>query len=188
MPQEAPASVMRGRQFWQSNFLECPSATVSTCWNCFHTKVGKSARSRPGSAPVSERSTGLDVLPTYRRKSRSRGSGVVLAFVTSANFLWERLMWRDSPCSAQNQIVNASKFQLGELYTHDKLERALENIRQLMQGRLLPGAHHAETISHAEYPPGGRSVPHHPRRAANRGSDGDEFLGLVLRKFKGSPT
>jgi outer membrane protein assembly complex protein YaeT len=33
----------------------------------------------------------------------------------------------------RNQIINASKFQLGELYTHDKLDRALENIRQLMQ-------------------------------------------------------
>jgi outer membrane protein insertion porin family len=32
-----------------------------------------------------------------------------------------------------NQIVNASKFQLGELYTRDKLDRALQNIRQLMQ-------------------------------------------------------
>ena len=32
-----------------------------------------------------------------------------------------------------NQIVNASKLQLGELYNRDKLNRALENIRQLMQ-------------------------------------------------------
>jgi outer membrane protein insertion porin family len=32
-----------------------------------------------------------------------------------------------------NQIVNASKFQLGELYTSDKLNRALQNVRQLMQ-------------------------------------------------------
>ena len=32
-----------------------------------------------------------------------------------------------------NQIVNASKLQLGELHTIDKLNRALQNIRQLMQ-------------------------------------------------------
>jgi len=32
-----------------------------------------------------------------------------------------------------NQIVNASKLQLGELYTQEKLQRALENVRQLMQ-------------------------------------------------------
>jgi outer membrane protein insertion porin family len=32
-----------------------------------------------------------------------------------------------------NQIVNSSKLQLGELYGRDKLNRALENIRQLMQ-------------------------------------------------------
>ncbi len=32
-----------------------------------------------------------------------------------------------------NQIVNASKLQLGELFTQEKLQRALENIRQLMQ-------------------------------------------------------
>ena len=32
-----------------------------------------------------------------------------------------------------NQIVNATKLQLGELYTVDKLNRALQNIRQLLQ-------------------------------------------------------
>jgi outer membrane protein assembly complex protein YaeT len=32
-----------------------------------------------------------------------------------------------------NQIVNASKLQLGELFTNDKLNRGLENIRQLLE-------------------------------------------------------
>ena len=31
------------------------------------------------------------------------------------------------------QVVNASKFQLGELFTPDQVERALTNIKQLMQ-------------------------------------------------------
>src|SRR5439155_12722954 len=32
-----------------------------------------------------------------------------------------------------NQIVNSSKLQLGELFTREKLDRGLENVRQLMQ-------------------------------------------------------
>ena len=32
-----------------------------------------------------------------------------------------------------NQTLNAAKFQLGELYTLDQLNRALQNVRQLMQ-------------------------------------------------------
>lgn len=62
------------------------------------------------------------------------GDGVTLTFVTSANFFVGAVGVEGAPARPnQNQIVNASKFQLGELYTHDKLDRALENVRQLMQ-------------------------------------------------------
>ena len=62
------------------------------------------------------------------------GSGVVLAFVTSANYFVGALEVEEAPNRPNaNQILNASKFQLGERYTQDKLDRALENIRQLMQ-------------------------------------------------------
>ena len=62
------------------------------------------------------------------------GSGVLLAFVTSANYFVGALEVEGAPNRPNaNQIVNSSKFQLGERYTQDKLDRALENIRQLMQ-------------------------------------------------------
>lgn len=62
------------------------------------------------------------------------GDGVSLTFVTSANFFIGAVDVEGAPNRPnKNQIVNASKFQLGELFTRDKLDRALENVRQLMQ-------------------------------------------------------
>jgi outer membrane protein assembly complex protein YaeT len=62
------------------------------------------------------------------------GDGVILTFANTANFFVGAVdVDGESARPTRNQIVNASKFQLGELYTHDKLDRALENIRQLMQ-------------------------------------------------------
>jgi len=62
------------------------------------------------------------------------GEGVTLTFTSSANYFVGAVDVEGAPTRpTRNQIINASKFQLGELYTHDKLDRALENIRQLMQ-------------------------------------------------------
>lgn len=62
------------------------------------------------------------------------GEGILLTFATSANFFVGAVKVEGAPARPNaNQIVNASKFQLGELYTREKLERALNNIRQLMQ-------------------------------------------------------
>jgi outer membrane protein assembly factor BamA len=62
------------------------------------------------------------------------GDGVILTFVTSANFFVGAINVEGAPSRpTANQITNAAKLQLGELFTHDKLNRALENIRQLMQ-------------------------------------------------------
>jgi outer membrane protein assembly factor BamA len=62
------------------------------------------------------------------------GAGVILTFSTSSNFFVGALDVEGAPNRpTRNQIVNASKFQLGELNSHEKLERALQNIRQLMQ-------------------------------------------------------
>jgi outer membrane protein insertion porin family len=60
--------------------------------------------------------------------------GVRLTFTTSLNFFVGAIDVEGAPNRPNyNQIVNASKFQLGELHTLDKLNRALQNIRQLMQ-------------------------------------------------------
>jgi len=62
------------------------------------------------------------------------GDGVTLSFPTSANFFVGAVDVEGAPTRPnQNQIVNASKFQLGEHYSQEKLDRALENVRQLMQ-------------------------------------------------------
>jgi outer membrane protein insertion porin family len=62
------------------------------------------------------------------------GEGVTLTFPTLANFFVGAVNVEGAPTRPNpNQIVNASKFQLGERYTQEKLDRALENIRQLMQ-------------------------------------------------------
>jgi outer membrane protein insertion porin family len=62
------------------------------------------------------------------------GAGVVLTFATSLTFFVGSVEVEGAPSRpSYNQIVNASKFQLGELHTLDKLDRALQNIRQLMQ-------------------------------------------------------
>jgi outer membrane protein assembly complex protein YaeT len=62
------------------------------------------------------------------------GSDVVLTFTTSLNFFVGAVDVEGAPSHPNtNQILNAAKFQLGELYTLDKLDRALQNVRQLMQ-------------------------------------------------------
>jgi outer membrane protein insertion porin family len=62
------------------------------------------------------------------------GPDVRLTFTTSLNFFIGGVDLEGAPAHPNyNQIINASKFQLGELHTLDKLDRALQNIRQLMQ-------------------------------------------------------
>jgi outer membrane protein insertion porin family len=62
------------------------------------------------------------------------GDEVRLSFMTSANFFLGAIDAEGAPSRpTANQIVNSSKLQLGELFSQDKLNRGLENIRQLMQ-------------------------------------------------------
>src|SRR5215469_16686427 len=62
------------------------------------------------------------------------GAGVVLTFATSENFFVGGVDVEGAPNRPNaNQIVNASKLQLGERFSQEKLNRALENIRLLMQ-------------------------------------------------------
>ena len=67
-------------------------------------------------------------------EARPSGSAVILTFSTSLNFFVGAVEAEGAPAHPNyNQIVNASKFQLGELHTLDKLDHALQNVRQLMQ-------------------------------------------------------
>jgi outer membrane protein insertion porin family len=62
------------------------------------------------------------------------GTDVILTFTTSLNFFVGAIDVEGAPGHpSYNQIVNASKLQFGELHTPGKLNRSLQNIRQLMQ-------------------------------------------------------
>ena len=62
------------------------------------------------------------------------GEGIVLTFTTSPNFFVGAVNVEGAPAHPNaNQIINASKFDFGERYTREKLTRAIENVRQLMQ-------------------------------------------------------
>jgi len=79
------------------------------------------------------------------------GEGVVLTFTTSPNFFIGAIKVEGAPRRpTPNQIINAAKLQLGELYTRDRLDRALGNIRQLMQeGGFYQARVTAESIPNA---------------------------------------
>ena len=62
------------------------------------------------------------------------GPNVLLTFATSLNFFVGAVEVEGAPARPNtNQIVNATKLQLGELHTLNKLDRGLQNVRQLMQ-------------------------------------------------------
>jgi outer membrane protein insertion porin family len=62
------------------------------------------------------------------------GPDVRLTFTTSLNFFVGAVDVEGAPSHpSYNQIVNASKLQLGELHSPEQLDRALQNVRQLMQ-------------------------------------------------------
>ncbi len=59
--------------------------------------------------------------------------GITLTFVTVPNYFIGRVTAEGNPTRpSANQITNASKLQLGTVFTRDKLDRALKNIGQLM--------------------------------------------------------
>ncbi|MGH9503844.1 MAG: outer membrane protein assembly factor BamA [Terriglobales bacterium] len=65
---------------------------------------------------------------------RTADGQVALTFRMLTNFFVGELFVNGAPNPpAANQVVNASKLQLGELFTQEKLERGLESIKQLME-------------------------------------------------------
>src|SRR6202167_3748444 len=67
-------------------------------------------------------------------EASSSGPDVLLTFTTSLNFFVGAVDAEGAPSHPNpNQILNAAKLQLRELYTANKLNRALQNVRQLMQ-------------------------------------------------------
>jgi outer membrane protein assembly complex protein YaeT len=65
---------------------------------------------------------------------RAETTGVRLRFITIANFFVGRLSIEGvSTSPSPNQLASASRLQLGELYTREKLDRALAGIQRVME-------------------------------------------------------
>ena len=65
---------------------------------------------------------------------RTADGQVSVSFVTSANFFIGTVMVEGTPGHpSSSQAANASKLQLGELLTPEKIDRALANLKQLME-------------------------------------------------------
>jgi outer membrane protein insertion porin family len=65
---------------------------------------------------------------------RDGTSQVTLTFITSPNYFIGQVNVEGAPSRPNaNQVANASKLPLGELFTREKLDRALKNIKQLME-------------------------------------------------------
>src|SRR5712692_5841734 len=78
---------------------------------------------------------------------RTASGQVAVAFVTSPNYFIGGVNVEGTPSRpAPNQVANATKFQLGELFTHEKLDRALKNMKQLME----ENGYYRSTISEEE--------------------------------------
>jgi outer membrane protein assembly complex protein YaeT len=77
------------------------------------------------------------------------GNQVDLIFLTSPNyFVGDISALGAPPRPTYAQIVDGSKFQLGELYTQEKMDRALTNIKRLLQDE---GYYHAD-VTYRLYP------------------------------------
>jgi len=65
---------------------------------------------------------------------RSADGQVLLTFANTSNFFVGSVSVEGAPGRpSESQIVNASKLQLGEVFTSEKLDRALTNVRRLME-------------------------------------------------------
>lgn len=74
------------------------------------------------------------------------GDGVRLSFRTAPNFFVGKVDVEAGNLAhpSRNQIVNSAKFQLGELYTLENLDQALESARRLMEEN---GYYHARVTA-----------------------------------------
>lgn len=70
-----------------------------------------------------------------------------LKFINSLNFFVGRISVENAPAPPGDpQIVNASKLQLGDLFTSEKLDRALQNIQHLLQ----QNGYYKSSVTHSE--------------------------------------
>jgi len=131
------------------DFPGLSSASVKRLLDLIPQKVGASlGREKVRQSIQAIHSTGrfADIQVEAERSSDTQ---VGLVFRMRPNFFVGELFVEGAPNPpAANQVVNASKLQLGELFTPEKLERALANIKQLME----QNGYHQSSTSHEEQP------------------------------------
>jgi outer membrane protein insertion porin family len=80
---------------------------------------------------------------------KAPGREVVLVFVASPNYFVGEVDVEEAPAHpSSTQIINASKLQLGELYTREKLESGLKRIGALLEEN---GYYHARVTDQEEF-------------------------------------
>jgi outer membrane protein assembly complex protein YaeT len=78
---------------------------------------------------------------------RTANGNVILTFVSSPDFFVGQLNVEGAPPHpTESQIANASKLELGELFSVEKMDRALRNIHRLME----ENGFYQASISHSE--------------------------------------
>ena len=139
--QEAPApptmggiASYEGLVVQRIDFPDLPTDSVERLRNLIPQKVGAPVRRDDVRQSIQDlHSTGrfADIQVEAEHTSDQQ---VALTFRTRLNFFVGEILVEGAPDPpAANQIVNASKLQLGELFTREKLDRALVNIKQLME-------------------------------------------------------
>jgi outer membrane protein assembly complex protein YaeT len=79
--------------------------------------------------------------------TRTDTAGVRVRFLTVANFFVGRMLMEGvSTNPSPNQLASASRLQLGELYTPEKLDRALAGIQRMME----ENGYHQSKVTHSE--------------------------------------
>jgi outer membrane protein assembly complex protein YaeT len=69
-----------------------------------------------------------------RVDAERNGDEVSLTFATSPNYFFGAVTVDGNPNKpTANQVANASKLQLGDVYSREKVDRGIKNIKQLMQ-------------------------------------------------------
>jgi len=141
LPEQAPAPTVAGGMaayegliVERVDFAGVPSANTKRLLDLIPQKVGAPLeRDGVRDSIQALHATGrfADIQAEAERTSEGR---VVLTLRMRANFFVGEIFVIGNPSPpAANQVVNASKLQLGELFTQEKMEGALINIKQLME-------------------------------------------------------
>ena len=116
------------------DFPDLPSANTKRLLDLIPQKAGASLeRERVGESIRALYATGrfADIQAEAERTLNGRAE---LTFRMRANFFVGEIFVTGNPNPpAANQVVNASKLQLGELFTQEKIDGALSTIKQLME-------------------------------------------------------